>query len=150
LVQSRRTHPFLAHLLWLLLIVKLLTPPLIRFPVISVVGSRPEILNSLKIGHLPVGVGANVVLTEMPGVDVGDEMVEELSDALGNVPDKEAALKDHIDAFKTKYKKELSSKLKRVWNVKYTAVGKDHEGKPVRKGADEFKAGPDLWMLTNF
>jgi hypothetical protein len=65
-------------------------------------------------------------------------------------PDKATALKDHIDAFKTKYKKELSSNLKRVWNVKYTVVGKDHEGKPIPKAADTFTTGPDLWMLTTF
>jgi hypothetical protein len=65
-------------------------------------------------------------------------------------PDKEAALKDHIDAFKTKYKKELSSNLKRVWNVKYTVGGKDHTGKPIPKAEKTFKTGPDLWMLTTF
>ena len=49
-VQARGKRPFVAHLLWLLVLVKLITPPLMTIPVVALPGSSPASDASLVAG----------------------------------------------------------------------------------------------------
>lgn len=76
-------------------------------------------------------------------------VVNQLTDVhgklLANAADKTAALKAHIDAFRSKYKAELSKNLQRVMNVKYVNQPKDASGANAGK-SKTWNSDADKWL----